>query len=56
MTEVLSLSPFMEIYYGKVAHMMVEVGSSMICRVRARLRLRSADWTPWEVGEIQVLV
>ena len=56
MTEVLSLSPFMEIYYGKVAHMMVEVGSSRICRVRARLRLRSADWTPWEVGEIQVLV
>ena len=56
MTEVLSLSPFMEIYYGKVAHMMVEVGSSMIYRVRARLRFRSVDWTPWEVGEIQVLV
>ena len=25
MTEVLSLSLFMEIYYGKVAHMIVEV-------------------------------
>ena len=30
--------------------------SPMICRVRATLRFRSADWTPWEVGEIQVLV